>query len=222
MKRICPSILSADFSKLSSEISEIVKGGADMIHCDIMDGAFVPNLSFGPGVVSTVRKLTDLPLDVHLMINNPQNFIDQFHEAGANLISVHYENNIHLNRVVQQIKDKKMQAGVVLNPASSVESITDILEYVDHVLLMSVNPGFGGQKFIPNVKRKVSELKELLMKYNPSCAIEIDGGVGLDNIKELSSLGVDWFVCGASIINSPDRFNVISEMKKLINPDINI
>lgn len=220
MKLICPSILSADFSKLASEIKEVTEAGADMIHCDIMDGSFVPNISFGPSVVATVRKLTNLPLDVHLMIDNPQNFIDQFHEAGADLISVHYENNVHLNRVVQLIKSKNMKAGVVLNPASSVEEITDILEYVDHVLLMSVNPGFGGQKFIPNVKRKVTDLKNLLNKYNPECAIEIDGGVGLDNIKELSSLGVDWFVCGASIFNSPDRSDVISKMKELIDPAI--
>ena len=220
MKLICPSILSADFTKLSSEIDEVVNAGAGMIHCDIMDGAFVPNISFGPLVVKAVRKATSLPLDVHLMINDPQNFIDEFHEAGADLISVHYENNVHLNRVVQQIKDKNMKAGIVLNPATSVENVRDVLEYVDHVLLMSVNPGFGGQKFIPNVKRKITELKNLLSKYNPECAIEIDGGVSLDNIQELSSLGVDWFVCGASIFNSSDRAEVISKMKKLIDPSI--
>ncbi|CAN5633785.1 ribulose-phosphate 3-epimerase [soil metagenome] len=220
MKLICPSILSANFSKLSSEIDEVVKAGAGMIHCDIMDGKFVPNISFGPFIVSTVRKLTSLPLDVHLMINEPQDFIDEFHEASADLISVHFENNIHLNRIVQQIKDKKMKAGVVLNPATSVDAIRDIVEYVDHVLLMSVNPGFGGQKFIPNVKRKIVELKSLLSKYNPKCAIEIDGGVGLDNIEELSALGVDWFVCGSSIFNTSDRAGVISKMKKLIDPAI--
>ena len=216
VKKICPSILAADFGILKEEILDVEKAGADIIHCDIMDGSFVPNISFGAKIVSDVNKITDLPLDVHLMINNPEKYIKSFYEAGADFISVHYENNFHLNRVIDQIKDLGIKAGVVLNPATPVFMLKDIIEYADFVLLMSVNPGFGGQNFISNCIRKVKQLRELIDKNNYDCLIEVDGGVDLNNIKDLSEAGVNMFVCGSSIFNTNDRSKVISEMKGLI------
>lgn len=215
MIKICPSILSADFSILKEEIREVESAGADMIHCDIMDGHFVPNISFGAKIVSDVNKITELPLDIHLMINNPDKFIAEFHRAGAEYISVHYENNLHLNRTINQIKDLGIKAGVVLNPATPVFMLDDILEYADYVLIMSVNPGFGGQKFISNSLKKVRELKKKIVENHFNCLIEIDGGVGVDNIKEVSDAGTDMFVCGASIFGSKDRGSVIKKMKTL-------
>lgn len=217
MKKICPSILSADFSILESEINEVEEAGADIIHCDIMDGQFVPNISFGAKVVSDVNKITDLPLDVHLMINNPEKFIGEFHRAGADYISVHYENNFHLNRLINQIKDLGIKAGVVLNPATPVFMLDNILQYADYVLIMSVNPGFGGQKFIPDALNKLRQLKNKIKDNGYNCEIEIDGGVGLDNIKEISEAGADMFVSGASIFSSKNRKDVIQKMKKLVD-----
>jgi len=216
MKKICPSILSADFSKLAEELKEVEIAGADIIHCDIMDGHFVPNITFGAEIVSKVNNITELPLDVHLMIDNSENYIESFVKAGADFISVHYENNIHLNRLISLIKSFNVKAGVVINPATPVNNLENIIEYSDFILLMSVNPGFGGQKFIPNTLRKIDELNNLSKKYNPDCLIEIDGGVGLDNIKEISDKGVDMFVCGASIFKSKNKKETIGEMKKLI------
>ena len=217
MKKICPSILAADFTKLGEEIKDIEEAGADIIHCDIMDGHFVPNISYGPEIVSQVSNITDLPLDVHLMINNPELYIDDFYKAGADYISVHYENNYHVNRLVNQIKELGIKAGVVLNPATPIDVLKDIIEYVDFVLLMSVNPGFGGQKFIPNVIEKVKDLKSITESKNTSCMIEVDGGVGLSNIRSLSDAGVDMFVCGSSIFKEKDRKEVIAKMRELIS-----
>ena len=217
MKKICPSILAADFTKLGEEIKDIEEAGADIIHCDIMDGHFVPNISYGPEIVSQVNEITSMPLDVHLMINDPQLYIEEFYKAGADYISVHYENNYHVNRLVNQIKELGAKAGVVLNPATPVEVLEDILEYADFILLMSVNPGFGGQKFIPNVIDKVRKLKQMISERNLNCMIEIDGGVGLNNIGEISKAGVDMFVCGSSIFREPDRKQVIARMRELIS-----
>ncbi|MBP9096343.1 MAG: ribulose-phosphate 3-epimerase, partial [Ignavibacteria bacterium] len=199
------------------EINEVEKAGADILHCDIMDGNFVPNISFGQSVIKQVNAMTDLPLDVHLMINEPTKYIKDFADAGADYISVHYENNYHLNRVVNQIKDAGVKAGVVLNPATSINVLEYILPYVDYILLMSVNPGFGGQKFIPNVLDKVRALKKQITERGLNCKIEIDGGVDLGNIKELSDAGVDMFVCGNSVFGSKDRADVIKKMKDLIS-----
>lgn len=213
MKKICPSLLSADFSDLKNQISELESAGADILHCDIMDGSFVPNISFGAKIVSDINKLTELPLDIHLMINNPEKYINEFHKAGADYISVHYENNLHLNRIVNQIKDLGIKAGVVLNPSTPVFMLDDIIEYADYILIMSVNPGFGGQKFIPNSIKKIRQLYELIKNNDYKCEIEVDGGVGLDNIRELSDAGAGMFVCGNSVFNSESKTDTIKKMK---------
>lgn len=216
MKKICPSLLSANFTDLKVQIAELEKAGADILHCDIMDGSFVPNISFGAKIVSDINKITDLPLDIHLMINNPEKYITEFHRSGADYISVHFENNLHLNRIINQIRDLGIKAGVVLNPSTPVFMIDDIIEYSDFVLIMSVNPGFGGQKFIPNSLKKIRQLKEKIIRNNYNCEIEIDGGVGVDNMKELSEAGVDMFVCGSSIFNSGNMTGTIRKMKTIL------
>lgn len=216
MKLICPSILSADFGKLAEEIKEVERASADVIHCDIMDGHFVPNITFGPDLVAKVNEITGLPLDVHLMIENADRYVDAFAKAGADYISVHYENNYHLNRLLGKIRSLGAKAGVVLNPATPVTSLRYVLEHADFVLLMSVNPGFGGQKFIDNSIAKIIELKEMIDELNPECMIEIDGGIGLNNIQTVSNAGVDMFVCGASVFKAVDRVGVIKEMKRLV------
>lgn len=217
MKKICPSILSADFAKLEEEVKDAEKAGADIIHCDIMDGHFVPNISFGSKIVSDVNKITNLPLDVHLMIENSEYFIDEFYKAGADYISVHYENNFHLNRLINRIKSLGIKAGVVLNPATPVSMLTDIIQYADFILIMSVNPGFGGQKFISNSLNKIRELKKLITSNNYDCLIEVDGGVDTENIKEISDAGADMFVCGSSVFNSADRSETIRKMKESVS-----
>ncbi len=217
MKKICPSILSANFSVLAEEIKKTEQAGADIIHCDIMDGHFVPNITFGPDMVAKVNEITNLPLDVHLMIENADKYIDSFYNAGADYISVHVENNYHINRLVNKIKSLGMKAGVALNPATSIHSLDSIIEYLDFVLVMSVNPGFGGQKFIPNSIGKIKDIKKLISDKNPLCNIEIDGGIGPANIKEVSDAGVDMFVCGASVFKATDAKSAIIEMKRLIN-----
>ncbi|MDD5361621.1 MAG: ribulose-phosphate 3-epimerase [Ignavibacteria bacterium] len=216
MKKICPSILSADFGKLAEQIKLAESAGADIIHCDIMDGHFVPNITFGPEIVSKVNEITSLPLDVHLMINSPERYIDAFHNAGADYISVHLENNYHINRLTAYIKNLKIKAGVVINPATPVTSLECILEYLDYVLIMSVNPGFGGQKFVSNSLNKVRELKSIITKNNYNCLIEIDGGINIDNIKEVSDAGVDMFVCGASVFKAKDISKAVRDLKKII------
>ena len=216
MKKICPSLLSANFTDLKVQIAELEKAGADILHCDIMDGSFVPNISFGAKIVSDINKITDLPLDVHLMINNPEKYISEFHRSGADYISVHYENNLHLNRIINQIRELGIKAGVVLNPSTPVFMIDDIIEYSDFVLIMSVNPGFGGQKFIPNSLNKIRQLKEKIIRNNYKCEIEIDGGVSVDNMRELSEAGADMFVCGSSIFNSGNMNGTIRKMKTIL------
>jgi ribulose-phosphate 3-epimerase len=217
MKYICPSILSANFARLEDEIKIVEEAGADVIHCDIMDGRFVPNISFGPKVISDIREVTSLPLDVHLMINNSDNLIPEFIKAGANLISVHYENNTHLQRTISKIKDADVKAGVVINPATPVFMLEDIIEEIDFVLVMSVNPGFGGQKFIENTYKKIRELKNMISNMNENCLIEVDGGIGLHNIADLCIAGADMFVAGASVFEASDKALAVKSLKEAVS-----
>jgi ribulose-phosphate 3-epimerase len=216
MRGIYPSVLSADFSELRKQIKIVETENVAGIHCDIMDGHFVPNISFGPMIVETINHITDLPLDVHLMIENSQKYIPDFVKAGADLISVHYENNMHLNRVVNLIKDSGKKAGVVLNPSTPVSCLTEIIPYLDYVLIMSVNPGFGGQRVIRGCFSKIPQLQRMIAETGSTCKIEIDGGVDLSNIKELKDLGVDMYVAGASIFKSGNIIDTIKHMNELI------
>jgi len=216
MKYISPSILSADFSKLGDEIQSVEQAGADWIHVDVMDGHFVPNITIGPLIVKAARRTTSLPLDVHLMIENPDRYIEDFAKAGADLISVQVEACIHLNRTIQMIKSLDLRAGVVLNPSTSLSAIEWILEDVDFVMIMSVNPGFGGQKFIPNSIDKIRALRKIIQDRGLSILIEIDGGVNEKTIKNISDAGVDVFVAGSAIFKSPDYKETISKFRTLI------
>ena len=217
MKLIAPSILSADFSKLGDEIKAVEAAGADWIHADVMDGHFVPNITIGPLIVEAVKRVTTLPIDVHLMIENPDNYIRAFAEAGASYISVQVETCTHLNRTVQLIKDCDVHAGVVLNPSTPVKSLELILEYVDYVLIMSVNPGFGGQVFIPNSIGKIKALHQQIQDRGLAVLIEVDGGVNEKTIAEISSAGVDIFVAGSAIFGSKDYQKTIQSFRQKIN-----
>jgi len=217
MKKIAPSILSADFSNLSQQIRYVEIGGADIIHCDIMDGKFVPNITFGPVVIKAVRKITKLPIDVHLMIKDPDNFIEDFVKAGADYISVHQEEVVHLHRTISKIKELGAKAGVVINPATPVNTLVDILEYVDFILVMSVNPGFGGQVFIESALRKIEELKKIREDEKLEFEIEIDGGVTSQNIEKISNAGCDIFVAGSSIFAQDNISAASTELKNLVS-----
>jgi len=216
MKRIAPSILSADFSKLGQEIKAVQNAGADWIHVDVMDGHFVPNITFGPLVVRAAKHVTSLPLDVHLMIENPDRFIPEFVEAGADLISVHAEACPHLNRTVDQIKSLGADAGVVLNPATPLSALEWVMEYVDLILIMSVNPGFGGQSFISNSIQKITDLRKMIDERNRPVLIEIDGGVSQATIAAVSRAGADVFVAGSAIFGSADYKETIEDFRKKI------
>ena len=217
MKLIAPSILSADFSKIGDEIRAVEAAGADWIHIDVMDGHFVPNITIGPLIVEAARRVTSLPLDVHLMIENPERYIKDFADAGASLISVQAEVCVHLHRTVQMIKEVGLRAGVVLNPSTPLSAIEWVLQYVDIVMIMSVNPGFGGQDFIPNSLDKIKDLRGMIQKNGLSTLIEIDGGVNEKTIKNISDAGVDVFVAGSAIFGSPDYKKTISRFRELIN-----
>ena len=216
MKKIAPSILAADFKNLEQQIRAVEIGGADIIHCDIMDGKFVPNITFGPIIVSSVNEITNLPLDVHLMVENPQHVLEDFVKAGANYITVHQEEVIHLDRVLNQIKELGIKAGVALNPATSVETLDPILHLVDLVLIMSVNPGFGGQSFIPYSLSKIEKLDKLRKENNYNFEIEIDGGVNKKTIKDISDAGCDIFVAGSAIFGSENITAATTELKNLL------
>jgi len=201
---LAPSILSADFARLGEQVRAVVEGGATVIHVDVMDGHFVPNITIGPPVVKSLRKVTDLPLDCHLMIENPDQYIPDFADAGANWISVHQETCVHLNRVLHHIRDHGAKAGVVINPATPVETLVEVLDIVDYVLVMSVNPGFGGQKFIPSVLHKVRKLAELRAQRRLDYRIELDGGVGLDTIADVVRAGAEILVAGNAVFGKGD------------------
>ncbi len=216
-KLLAPSILSADFSNLSQQIRLVEIGGADLIHCDVMDGRFVPNLTFGPMVISSIRNITNLPIDAHLMVENPDNLIDNFVEAGVNYLTVHQEAVIHLHRTIDYIKSKGVKAGVSINPSTPVHSLIEILEYVDLVLVMSVNPGFGGQKFIHSSLRKIKELSNIRGERGYNFLIEVDGGLTKENIKDVSNAGCNIFVVGWSIFGNDNKTAATAEFKNLIN-----
>lgn len=223
MPILAPSILSADMTNLSQQIRLVEMGGADWIHCDIMDGHFVPNITFGPILVEAVKRITKLPLDVHLMIENPDNYLDAFVKAGASIVSVHLEEVVHLNRTVNRIKELGAKAGVVINPASPVSLLKDIAQDVDLILIMSVNPGFGGQRFILNSLKKIAEAARLREELNSNFIIEVDGGMDLNNIDNVLAAGCDAFVIGNSIFGTEDittttlKFkNIISSGRKII------
>jgi ribulose-phosphate 3-epimerase len=213
---LAPSILSADFTKLAEQVAVVESGGADVIHLDVMDGHFVPNITFGPKMVADIRKITKLPLDVHLMISEPEKYISNFAKSGADWISVHYEASKHLNRLVNQVKDNGCKAGVVINPATTIDLLDDILEYADYILIMSVNPGFGGQKFIENSLEKARKLNEKITKLKLSTFLEMDGGIGTDNMKVVKDSGINVFVCGNSIFGSKDIKGTIHQMKSIL------
>lgn len=217
IKYIAPSILSADFSKLGDEIKSVEEAGADWIHVDVMDGHFVPNITIGPLVVEAARRVTSLPIDVHLMIENPDRYIKDFAKAGADLISVQVEACVHLNRTIQIIKESGLRAGAVLNPSTPLSSIEWIIEEVDFIMIMSVNPGFGGQNFIPNSLDKVGALRKMIRDRGLATLIEIDGGVNEKTIKNISDAGVDVFVAGSAIFKSPDYKKTIDRFRELIS-----
>ncbi len=217
MKMLAPSILSADFSNIAQQIRYVEIGGADIIHCDIMDGKFVPNITFGPIVVKAVKRSTRLPIDVHLMIKDPDSYIEDFINAGADYVSVHQEEVVHLHRTITRIKELGAKAGVVINPATPVNTLYDILEYVDFVLVMSVNPGFGGQRFIESTIGKIKRLSEIRDEKKLSFLIEVDGGISTKNIKNIANAGCDMFVAGSSVFNQDNITAATIELKNLIS-----
>lgn len=204
MPQIAPSILSADFSRLAAHAKQAIDGGGSLLHVDIMDGHFVPNLTIGPAVVASLRKAVDVQLDCHLMIENPDQFIPAFIEAGADWISVHQEACPHLNRSLQLIREHDARAGVVINPATPVGTITEVLDIVDYVLVMSVNPGFGGQRFIPSALEKIKKLAAIRAALNLNFQIEIDGGIGMDTVGDAVRAGAEILVAGNAIFGSGD------------------
>jgi len=213
MKIIAPSILSADFSVLGEEIAAVEAAGADWIHIDVMDGHFVPNITIGPGVVKSLRKMTVLPFDVHLMIENPEQYIQPFAEAGSDRITVHMEASIHLHRTVSQIKELGLKAGVSLNPATPLSFVESILTDIDLLLIMTVNPGFGGQQFIKTMLPKIRQARELIDRFAPAVLLEVDGGVTLTNLPAILKAGADVLVAGASIFGSGNYRDTIGKMK---------
>lgn len=217
MKKLAPSILSADFARLGEDVNEIERGGAHLIHVDVMDGHFVPNISFGAPVMKSLLGKTKIPFDVHLMIENPEKYIDSFLTDNTEYITVHQESCVHLHRVIQQIKAAGVKAGVSLNPATSLDTLRWVLEDVDMVLLMSVNPGFGGQKLIPQVIDKARELDEIRRAEGLDFAIEIDGGVTLDNVRTVTEAGVDIAVAGSAVFGADDICGRTEEFVRLMN-----
>lgn len=216
-KLIAPSILSADFMNIEKEIRMLEKAGADWIHCDVMDGHFVPNLTFGPPVIKKLRAITKLPLDVHLMINNPDATVDQYIDAGADWLSFHIEAAKHPKALLKYIKGKGVKAGLVIKPKTPVDAIRELLPDCDYVLIMSVEPGFGGQSYLESADTKALELSRLKMELDLPYLIQIDGGIGLNNIRRVSKLGVEVFVAGSAVFHSEDPIKTIKEMTSIIN-----
>ena len=215
-KKIAPSILSADFAYLADEIAKVTEAGADMIHVDVMDGHFVPNFTIGPPIVKAIRKVTRLPLDVHLMMTNPDDYIHDFIKAGSNYITVHVETCPHLHRTIQSIKEEGVKAGVTLNPATPLSSVEEILGEVDLLLIMSVNPGIGGQSFIPSVLEKLRRARTMIDQRGAKVELEIDGGIKVENVAAIAQAGADILVSGSAIFQSKDYKETIQKMRKAI------
>ena len=218
-KKIAPSLLSANFSNIEKDIKILEEGGADLLHLDVMDGHFVPNITFGPFIIKAIKDVANIPLDVHLMIENPGDYVDAFCDAGADYLTVHVEAAPHLHRVIQQIKAKGVKAGVSLNPHTPLSAIEEVLGDLDMILIMSVNPGFGGQSFIENTIDKLRRLKKMLIAHGVYQQIEVnvDGGIKLANIKEVSDAGCDVFVSGSGIFKADDPQEMIRKMKDEIS-----
>jgi ribulose-phosphate 3-epimerase len=213
MKIIAPSILSADFSRLGEEIEAVEKAGADWIHIDVMDGHFVPNITIGPGVVASLRKTTPLPFDVHLMITHPERYVDAFADAGSDVITVHVEAVGHLHRTITLIKDKGLKAGLSLNPATPLSQVEAILGDLDLLLIMTVNPGFGGQKFIGSMLPKIEQARKMIDRQAPHVILEVDGGITAENIHAVADAGADVFVAGAAVFGGGDYIRSIRMLK---------
>ncbi|QIB26251.1 ribulose-phosphate 3-epimerase [Caloranaerobacter azorensis] len=216
MVKIAPSILSADFSRLGEDIKKAEKGGADLIHLDVMDGRFVPNITIGPPVLKNLRSVTKLPFDVHLMIEEPERYIKEFVDSGADIITVHQEATVHLHRTIQQIKSYGIKAGVALNPSTPLSTIEYIIEDIDMVLIMTVNPGFGGQKFINNIGMKIRKLRDLINEKNLNIDIEVDGGIKLENAENVVRCGANVLVAGSAVFNSSDVAETIRKFKQVV------
>jgi ribulose-phosphate 3-epimerase len=216
MKMIAPSILSADFSRLGEEIAAVEAAGADWVHIDVMDGRFVPNITLGPGLIASIRKTTKLPFDVHLMIENPERYIDSFAEAGSDWITVHAEATVHLHRTVAMIREKGLKAGVSLNPATPLCLVEPILPDIDLLLIMTVNPGFGGQTFIGGMLPKIAAARRMIDQIAPEILLEVDGGVTLKNIRTVADAGADVLVAGSAVFGSGDYAATIGAMKTAI------
>jgi ribulose-phosphate 3-epimerase len=211
---LTPSILAANFANLEADIKAAERGGADYFHLDIMDGHFVPNISFGPWVAKIMKTITDVPLDAHLMITNPREYIHKFLDAGVELIYPHIEASYDVYRTVQMIKDHGGRAGITLNPATHVSMVEGVLDLIDSVLVMSVCPGFGGQEFIPSTMKKIADLRTLLDEQKPSIRIAVDGGVTLENIRDLRKAGADFFIAGSAVFKAPDIEQRVRDLKK--------
>ncbi|HWQ36892.1 MAG TPA: ribulose-phosphate 3-epimerase [Blastocatellia bacterium] len=221
MVEIAPSILSADFTRLGEQIATVESGGASLIHVDVMDGHFVPNITVGPFIVQAVRRATKLPIDAHLMIERPDDYISEFARAGANLISIHPEATYHLNRTLNHIRQSGCQAGLVLNPGTPLSWVEEVIDDLDYVLLMSVNPGFGGQKFIPSSLDKLRRLRALLDSFvergGNRIRIEIDGGIGPENAAQVAAAGAEIFVAGSAVFGAPDPAEAVRELSRIGN-----